>query len=70
MEDFKSCFYEGKTQTWKENFSKGGGGGTKRYIQVCQNGGWYTIIVGIFSIFYNENLVNLNLLHVIDQAIW
>lgn len=29
MEDLKSCFYEGKTQKLKENFSKGGGGGTK-----------------------------------------
>lgn len=68
MEDFKSCFYEGKTQKWKENFSKGGGG-TKRYLSLSE---WRVIyyIVGIFSIFYNENLVNLNLLHVIDQAIY
>lgn len=36
MEDFKSCFYEGKTQKWKENFSKGGGGGTKRYLSLSE----------------------------------
>lgn len=50
MEDFKSCFYEGKTQKLKENFSKGGGGGTKRYLSLSE---WQAIcyIVGIFSIF-------------------
>lgn len=68
MEDFKSCFYEGKTEKntfpWEDEE-----GPIKRYLSLSE---WRVVyyIVGIFSIFYNENLVNLNLLHVIDQAIY